>query len=229
MWPRAAVFDCDGLLVHTARCWRTAYHTVARTAGNTLDGIDLAALDGASVSAASAHLSTALGRAIPAAALGNALQHAIETQPLHAMPGAVELVSAMATELPLAVASNAPLATVRAALQRAGLSHLLPVIVSAEETDVYKPAPEVYLRACQRLGVDPSDAIAFEDSAVGARAARAAGLTVIVVPSSPAAARYADLTVSQMNDPRVHELFGLRQIGNRRTNGDVNCTGKRLG
>jgi HAD superfamily hydrolase (TIGR01509 family) len=58
------------------------------------------------------------------------------------------------------------------------------VIVSGEEARA-KPAPDLYLLACARLGVEPQTAVALEDSPTGVRAARAAGLTCIGVPSDP--------------------------------------------
>lgn len=215
IWPRAVVFDCDGLLVDTAHCWHAAYRAIADSVGHTLDRIDLSRLDGASVTTARDYLANALGHPIANADLRHTLQHTITTEPLRAMPGAEHLLRTLAVdELPVAVATNGPQTTVHTALTRAGLKHFLPVIVSAEETGVFKPAPDVYLRACGRLAVDPSDAIAFEDSAIGAQAARSAGLTVIIVPSSPAARRYADLTVPKLTDPRVYELLGLSEARN---------------
>jgi beta-phosphoglucomutase-like phosphatase (HAD superfamily) len=79
-------------------------------------------------------------------------------------------------------------------------------IVSAETNGAFKPLPGVYLAACRQLGVDPSNAIAFEDSAVG-RGPRAAGPTVVVVPVAASTREYADLAVPRLDDARVFELL----------------------
>ena len=63
-----------------------------------------------------------------------------------------------------------------------GLTDAFEVIVTSDDVAHAKPAPDIYLLACERLGVPPADAIALEDSLSGVTAAKAAGLTVIGVP-----------------------------------------------
>lgn len=210
-WPVAAVFDCDGLLVDSERCWRAAYRASAAAAGRSLAGVDLASLNGASVGLAAERLSRALATPISHELLREQLQHAVETEPVEQMPGVVRLLDALGRELSLAVASNGPASTVETLLRRTGLRGRFSVVVSAEQTPAPKPHPHVYLEACRRLGVDPSDAIAFEDSPTGATAARAAGLLVVAVPSDPDAPIDGDLTVERTDDERVLNLFGLRR------------------
>ena len=55
--------------------------------------------------------------------------------------------------------------------------------VSSEEVGAGKPAPDVYLEAARRLGVDPLACVAIEDSTNGIRSAHAAGMAVIAVPN----------------------------------------------
>jgi beta-phosphoglucomutase-like phosphatase (HAD superfamily) len=57
------------------------------------------------------------------------------------------------------------------------------VTVSSEEVARGKPAPDVYLAAAQRLGVDPSGCVAIEDSRNGILSAAAAGMRVIAIPN----------------------------------------------
>ena len=71
---------------------------------------------------------------------------------------------------------------IRAALETFGLIENFSVLHSAEVEARGKPHPAVYLSAMSRLGVDPGNCIAFEDSATGVRAARSAGAWVIAVP-----------------------------------------------
>lgn len=99
------------------------------------------------------------------------------------MPGAVALARTVAGRLPVAVVSNSPRHIVELTLARAELTDVLPVIIAAEDVVNGKPAPDLYLLACEVLGVAPAQAVAFEDSLVGVNAAKAAGLTVVGVPT----------------------------------------------
>jgi beta-phosphoglucomutase-like phosphatase (HAD superfamily) len=82
-------------------------------------------------------------------------------------------------------------------------------VVDRESVVRGKPAPDLYLRACDLLGVDPRRALALEDSVPGLRAARAAGMTVVGVRSSYVVDRLeseADLVVDRLDhllDPRL--------------------------
>jgi beta-phosphoglucomutase-like phosphatase (HAD superfamily) len=74
-----------------------------------------------------------------------------------------------------------------------------------------KPAPDVYLRACLGLGVQPGAAIAFEDSETGVRAAQAAGLHCVLVPSDRPRASTADVILRSLEDVTVDRGQALGQ------------------
>jgi HAD superfamily hydrolase (TIGR01509 family) len=95
---------------------------------------------------------------------------------------AVRRLAAMG--LPLAVASSAPRAVIDAALVSLGIASLFRVVVASDEVAHGKPAPDVYLLAARRLGVDPPDCLVVEDSLNGVLAGRAAGMTVALVPNN---------------------------------------------
>jgi len=97
-------------------------------------------------------------------------------------PGARELIRSLQGRLPLAVASNTDGDLVRLALEVAGLDDAFAAIVTAVEVGRGKPHPDVYITACELLGVPPDDAVAFEDSPLGVRAAKAAGMTCVGIP-----------------------------------------------
>ena len=101
------------------------------------------------------------------------------------MVGARELLARLRQRgTPIGLVSNSPLAFVRRSLELVGFEDRFDVVVSAHEVAAPKPAPDPYLEACRRLGVEPGpDVVALEDSPTGVAAARAAGLTVIGVPS----------------------------------------------
>ena len=78
-------------------------------------------------------------------------------------------------------------------------------VVSSEEVARGKPAPDVYLEAARRLGVDPTDAAAVEDSEKGILSAKAAGMRVVVIPNphfppSAEALREADVILRDLGE-----------------------------
>lgn len=83
---------------------------------------------------------------------------------------------------PMAVASGSSRDAIRAVLAGTGLDALLTTVVSAEEVDRGKPAPDVFLEAAARLGVDPVDCVVVEDAPPGAEAAHRAGMRCVAVP-----------------------------------------------
>jgi HAD superfamily hydrolase (TIGR01509 family) len=176
---------------------------VATEHGRALADIDLTRLAGASVAGAAERLTIELDAPVDAEGLRRLLVRSFAASPPPPLPGAVELVRALAGRLPVGVASNAPAEIVEGVLADLGLRDAVRIVVSAELVGAAKPAPDVYLEACRRLAVAPSDAIAFEDSPPGAGAARAAGLFVVAVPSLAGLELDADLTVGRLDDPRL--------------------------
>src|SRR4051812_26088274 len=94
-WPRAAVFDCDGLLVDTAACWAAAYRRVARMHGAEVEKLELDALAGASVGLATAALGEMLDVVVDPEALRHALLESFAATPLSALPGVVPLLAGL--------------------------------------------------------------------------------------------------------------------------------------
>jgi len=94
--------------------------------------------------------------------------------------GAFELLDGLT--LPVALATSSRRGPADEKLAGAGLAGRFATVVTFDDVAAAKPAPDAYLLACDRLGVAPARALAFEDSEPGARSARAAGLTVVQVP-----------------------------------------------
>ena len=119
--------------------------------------------------------------------------------------GAVAAVRRISADWPVAVASSAHAAVIAAALDATGLTDVFEVVVSSDEVAHGKPAPDVYLEAARRLGVDPGACLVVEDSKNGVAAARAAGMTVVLVPNHsvpPAvgAEELADVVIERLAD-----------------------------
>lgn len=106
----------------------------------------------------------------------------IEAQPI--LPGVESLLDeARRRGLGLAVASSSPRAWVDGHLNRLGLLDYFDTLACGDEVAFTKPYPDLYLAALRQLGVNAQQAIAFEDSLNGMRAAQRAGLFCVVVPN----------------------------------------------
>jgi HAD superfamily hydrolase (TIGR01509 family) len=127
-------------------------------------------------------------------------------------PGARELIAAVRGEgLPLGVASNSPRDLVALALRVAGLDDVFDSVLTAEDVEHPKPAPDVYLASCRALGADPERSIALEDSPTGVGAAVAAGMFVVGVPSLEGVSlAAAHLCAPSLRAPEVWGALGLR-------------------
>jgi HAD superfamily hydrolase (TIGR01509 family) len=96
----------------------------------------------------------------------------------------LELIdAAQGAGVPLAVASSSSSAWVPGHLERIGLLDRFDAVCTGDQVERGKPAPDVYLLALERLGVGPDRAVAIEDSPTGCRAAVAAGMVAVAVPS----------------------------------------------
>lgn len=180
---RAAVFDMDGLLLDTEPLWHDAERELLERHGDTFSAEDMIASHGRALIDTADAYARRLG--LPAAdielEIGEImLAHYVAGAPLH--DGARALVEGLAGRVAMAVASNTSAELVRRALDATGLGRWLEVVASGQDLGRPKPAPDVYLAACGALGVDPADAVAFEDSPTGVRSALDAGLFVVGVP-----------------------------------------------
>ena len=99
------------------------------------------------------------------------------------LPGAVEAVQRLSERWPLGLASSSNREVIDAVLSAAGIADRFRATVSSEEVERGKPAPDVYLEAARRLGVEPRRSAAVEDSRNGIRSARAAGMRVVAIPN----------------------------------------------
>ncbi len=184
----AVVFDNDGLLLDTESVWTRAEHDLFRRRGLEFTPVDKRELVGTSAEIAGGILERRLGEPGCATALIEELNELVVAElerGVEAMVGARDLLHALRRRgTPLGLVSNSPLPFVRRSLEIVGFHDRFDVVVSAHEVAAPKPAPDPYLEACRRLGVEASpDVVALEDSPTGVAAARAAGLTVIGVPS----------------------------------------------
>jgi HAD superfamily hydrolase (TIGR01509 family) len=128
-----------------------------------------------------------LGVALEAEQIRGRVMGRLETSYREQLPlveGAREAVLRIAARWPLAVASSSPRTLIELVLELAELAATFQVVVSSAEVARGKPAPDVYLHACELLGTDPARTVAIEDSAAGVRSASAAGMPVVLIPGT---------------------------------------------
>jgi len=186
--PDAVVFDNDGLLLDTESVWTRAEEDLFELRGTAFTPADKRELVGTSAEIAGGILERRLGEPGRAAELIEELNELVVAELEHgveAMIGARELLERLRRRgTPIGLVSNSPLRFVQRSIEIVGFEDHFDVVLSAHEVAAPKPAPDPYLEACRRLGVEPGpNVIALEDSPTGVAAARAAGLTVIGVPS----------------------------------------------
>ncbi|MFL5964834.1 MAG: HAD family hydrolase [Gaiellaceae bacterium] len=182
----AVVFDMDGVIVDSEQVWDDVRERYTREVGGTYTESATRDMMGMSSLEWSRYMAESLGvpgtpEEINAAIVERMLQRYGEAPPL--IPGAVEAVRRCAERWPLAVASSSNPELIEVVLDTAGLHDVIPVVVSSQEVARGKPAPDVYLEAARRLGVDPRRCAAVEDSHNGIRSANAAGMRVIAIPN----------------------------------------------
>jgi beta-phosphoglucomutase-like phosphatase (HAD superfamily) len=133
--------------------------------------------------------------------------------PADPMRGIPELLAALReAAVPAAIASSAPARWVVGAVERLGIRPSFGAVVTGDEVGRRKPAPDVYLEAARRLGVEPARSIAIEDSSPGMAAARAAGMKAVAIPHRLTAnhdLRGADLTVVHAGELTLDRLEAL--------------------
>ena len=95
----------------------------------------------------------------------------------------VDFARRVARNFPVSVASGGPRLIVRGTLERIGLAGLFPVVVTPEDVAHGKPAPDMFLLAAKKMGVPPEKCLVFEDAEPGIKAAAAAGMKCVHVPS----------------------------------------------
>jgi HAD superfamily hydrolase (TIGR01509 family) len=185
---RALLFDFDGLICDTERAarrsWQELYHELGLSFPPALWAAMVGQPDGETT--ALADLSRRLDEPLDDATRTRRRERKFalcQLEPLR--PGVAELMTAAGgVGLTLAVVSSSPFAWVHTHLVRLGIQERIDIVITGDDVARPKPAPDLYWAALERSAVPAADALAFEDSPIGVRAASAAGVRCIAVASA---------------------------------------------
>jgi HAD superfamily hydrolase (TIGR01509 family) len=184
--PAAVVFDLDGVLIESEQVWDAAREELARERGATWDERATTDMMGMSSKEWSSYMHERLGVPITPAEINDDVVRRVAAayqDHLPLLPNAVETVQELARRWRLGVASSSNRPIIELVLDRMGVRNCFDAVVSSEEVERGKPAPDVYIAAARQLGVEPGDCVAVEDSTNGIKAAVAAGMRTIAVPN----------------------------------------------
>ncbi|MFI5121404.1 MAG: HAD family hydrolase [Vicinamibacteria bacterium] len=213
--PAAVIFDNDGLLLDTESVWTRAEEDLFGRRGLEFTLAHKQEVVGSSAQIAGAILARHLGEP------GCELELIAELDELvfeelergvEPMAGAAELVAELRKlGVPTGLVSNSPARFIARALELVGLAGEFGVVVSGHDVAAPKPAPDAYLAACEQLGIAAGpEVIVLEDSPTGVAAGRAAGLTVLGVPSlAGVALDQADQVFGSLAEPGLRRRLGL--------------------
>jgi HAD superfamily hydrolase (TIGR01509 family) len=215
----AVIFDLDGLLVDSEAVWDDVRMRFVEETGGTWRDSAQRDMMGMSSVEWSHYVRDELGVDMDPEEISREVADRVadtyrENLPL--LPGAVDAVRSLAAEWPLGLASSSNRHVIDLVLELAGIAGDFQATVSSEEVGAGKPAPDVYLEAASRLGKEPANCVAIEDSTNGLRSAHAAGMGVIAVPNQdfppePEALELADETLESLTELTPETVRELRQ------------------
>ena len=219
--PDAVIFDLDGVLLDSEQRWNEAKEALVREAGGRWRDEAPRVMMGMSSPEWSAYLRDDLGVPMDVGAINQEVVRQMEDgyrRQLPLLPGAGDVVRALAARWPLGLASSSNRELIDLVLELATFGDAFKVAISSEEVARGKPAPDVYLAAAEALGAEPARCVAIEDSSNGLRAAAAARMPVIAVPNphyppSGDALALAAATVPATGDitPALVEIAAARE------------------
>jgi HAD superfamily hydrolase (TIGR01509 family) len=185
MRPAAVVFDLDGVIVDSEQVWDAAREQLVGERGGTWHERATADMMGMSSKEWSQYMHDRLGVPMEPDAINDEVVRRVASiyeQGLPLLPHAVATARELAARWPLGLASSSNRPIIQLVLERSGLAPSFAAVVSSEEVERGKPAPDVYLAVAHALDVEPADCVAIEDSTNGIKSSVAAGMRTIAVP-----------------------------------------------
>ena len=178
----AILFDMDGILIDSEPFWREAQIEVFASVGKTFTEEDCAETMGIRIDEVVAYR-------VPEADQGKVVQAIVDkmvqlvTEKGKPLPGILETISHLKEiGVPCGLATSSRYRLLHATLKSLGLSEAFSIVHSAEDEELGKPHPAVYINAAKKLGFAPHRCLAIEDSVNGMISAKAAQMRVIATP-----------------------------------------------
>ncbi|MFD3701844.1 HAD family hydrolase [Nocardia sp. NPDC058658] len=203
----AVVFDMDGVLIDSEPIWEQVRHEYVVLKDGRWQPDSQKKMMGMSTVEWSNYMADDLGVAMPPDEVASDIIDLMADKYAHQvplLPGAVDAVRRCAGSWKLGLASSSPATLIDLVLAKSGLMDYFTSVLSTEEVGRGKPSPDVYLTVAQRLGIDPKDCTAVEDSTNGLLSAHNAGMRVIAAPRPdfppvPDALALADVVVDNLD------------------------------
>ncbi len=214
------IFDLDGVIIDTEEVWNDVRHDFAvGHGGHWARDLDQPKVMGANSMQWAASMRENNGVDLPVQQIYDGIIGELRKRyglRLPVIPGAPEAVARLARRYGLGVASSSPVELIEYALELGGLRPYFHMVMSSDDVAAGKPAPDVYLEACSRLGTVPARAAAVEDSSNGIKAAHVAGLAVVAIPHpafppSAEALGLADVTLGSIAELTEATIESLRR------------------
>ena len=211
---RGAIFDWDGVIINSAAQHEISWERLAKECGKTLpenhfkrgfgmkNEVIIPELLGWTTVPTEIRLLSLRKEAI--------YREVVREQGMSALEGVESWLRVLRDEeIPCAIASSTHRENITTTLDVLGLGEFFSAIVTAEDVKRGKPDPEVFLTAAQRIGVEPRDAVVFEDALVGIKAAQAAGIRVVGVATTEPKDKlaHADWVVDRLDELNVAQLW----------------------
>jgi HAD superfamily hydrolase (TIGR01509 family) len=181
----AVIFDMDGVLIDSENIWERVRREYVPAHGGTYSENITGDVMGMSAPEWAEYLRAHAGVRRTAQQINDDVVGLVEASyrtQLPLFPGTISVIRRLAERVPLAVASSSNRTLIDLVLRLANLADAFVATVSSEEVGRGKPAPDVYLRAAEKLGFPATACGAVEDSSNGIRAAHAAGCFVVALP-----------------------------------------------
>src|SRR5580658_3881349 len=181
--PRGLVFDCDGTLADTMPLHWRAWQLIARRHDLHFPEDRFYSLGGVPSRDILKMLAKEQGVTLDHIAAAHEKENVYlpmmsEVGPIHAV---VEIARANHGKIPMAVASGGTQPIIVQVLEHLKIRHLFDAVVTSEMVKKQKPAPDIFLEAARRIGVDPKFCRAYEDTDLGLQAIRSAGMDAVDV------------------------------------------------
>ncbi|WP_099249349.1 HAD family phosphatase [Mycobacterium sp. shizuoka-1] len=221
---RAVLWDMDGTLVDSEKLWDVAINEFYARRGRVLAPEIRDATVGGSAEGVIRIVFEDLGldpdpehMAEVADWIHDYVGELFTTTGLPWCPGARELLDILlAADVPMALVTNTRRALTENALNSIG-RHYFSATVCGDEVPEGKPAPDIYLRAADLLGLAATECLAIEDSVTGTAAAEAAGCPVLVVPNEVAvpatAGRHQVSSLTDLGIPQLRQIYADLRLG----------------